>query len=60
MMTRIGEKSMPMRNYTRGERAIRWIEKFCMTRDMLDGEYQPVRFSLAERFEIRQFYLVLV
>jgi hypothetical protein len=44
------------RNHSRGDRAIRWIEKYCVTPDTPDGEQRPVRLSLVECLQIRKLY----
>jgi hypothetical protein len=40
----------------RGDPAIHWIEKYCVTRDGPDGERRPVRLSDAERIEVWKLY----
>jgi hypothetical protein len=47
-----------MRHKTRGDRAVRWIEKYCVTPDTPEGEQRRVVLSDAERFEVWKLYNV--
>lgn len=41
---------------TRGDRAVRWILKYCVTPDAREGERRPVRLSEAEKLDIWKMY----